>query len=400
MTISRKKTTEILYLVFFALLFCTTSSMPFRTLLLFSIISLSIFVNSSMEFRVKRNRGDATKYIILLFLLSVFTDIYSNGNYQSGIVNLLLFTLIYISVDKYCNNMDTFKKLISVIFLTSFIGGPIIGIYQMATGDFLFPDLETSIYVSYKIFNAQQSNVNYGAVTMQLAFFTALILSSSSSKYKFIYIISAITSAICVILTFSRGAIAATAIALLIIIFYKKKPSVKRWIRGLIVLLLCCVLFSAYYDNIMQFVYSDNVQRVFSQKETSSITDRSQQWEAAIEAFVNGSIFEKFFGYGSTYTSVLTGYSGMSMSAHNIFFGQLSQNGLIGFLLMFATFINGIKKIVKLNKYKIVTLEMCCFIIAIWLSYQLVSIIRWEFLVAVIMFDIYYRIENRQKNMT
>lgn len=399
MIITKKRITEILYYVFFALLFCFDASMPNRSLLLFFIILMSIFVNLNMNLRINMNRGDASKYIIMLYLISVLTDIYSNGNYQSGIINLLLFTLIYISLGKYCDSMDSFKKLIKIVFITTFIGGPIIGIYQMATGNFLYTDSATSIYVNYKIFNAQQSNVNYGALTMQLAFFASLIVSNFS-KHKYLYYTGAIISSVCVILTFSRGAIASTAISLLIIIFYKKKYSVKRWIRVFILVLICGVLFNVYYQNIIGFVYSDNVQNLFSQKEASSLTDRSQQWKAAIDAFMNGNVLQMLFGYGSDYASVLGRYSGESMTAHNIFFGQLSQNGLVGLILIFAVFINGMKKIIKLNKHKIVTLEMCCFMLAIWMSYQLLSLIRWEFLIIIILFDKYFRIINKQRSDT
>ncbi|KZE38886.1 hypothetical protein AV656_08275 [Bhargavaea cecembensis] len=396
MIITRKRITEVLYFLFFVLLFCTTASVPFRSILLFGIIIISILINLNKSLSIRRNRGDATRYIILLYAFAVLTNIYSNGNYQSGIVNLMLLIFMYISLDKYCGNINDFKNLIKIVFITTFIGGPIIGIYQMATGDFLFPvpASENSSYVDYKIFNAQQSNVNYGALTMQVSFFTALILSNSSDKYKLLYYISAIISVICILLTFSRGAIAATAVALLVIILYKKKTTVKSWIRIFWVLLLGTFLLSVYYENIMQFIYSNDVQHLFSQKETSSINDRTQQWEAATEAFLDGSIFQVVFGYGTEYATVLASYSGIPMSAHNIFFGQLTENGLVGFVLMFVVFFNGIKKIIKLNKHSKLALGMCCFMIAIWLTYQLISMIRWEFLVTIILFDIYYRIEN------
>lgn len=400
MTKIKRRIIEILYYIFFILLYSFDSSIKFKTPLLIIIITLTIVININFNSKITINRGNASKYIIILFIISIISNLYSKGNYYSDMTNMTLFILMYVSIDKYCKDIDNFSKLIRVIFVATFIGGPIIGIYQMITGEFLFPDSGNSVYVSFKMFDAKQSNVNYGALTMQIALFTSL-LSASFSKHKTMYYSLSLISFISVVLTFSRGSIGALFIAGLFIIFHKKKASKngRSWIRLFMFVVVCFALFSIYQNDIMNFIYSEEIQILFSRKEQSDISARSQQWKAALQGLINGNIIEILIGYGTEYATILARYSGMMMSAHNIFFGQLSQNGMVGFILIFSVFLKHMSRIIKLNKYKASTLFMSSFIISIWLSYQFLSIIRWEFWICVILFDVYYKIEYKQKQL-
>ena len=64
--------------------------------------------------------------------------------------------------------------------------------------------------------------------------------------------------------------------------------------------------------------------------------------------------FKKFvLGYGSNYPNIVGSISGYYISAHNIFFGHLIQNGIIGCICLISLFVNSIKKSIEILKLMI-----------------------------------------------
>ena len=67
----------------------------------------------------------------------------------------------------------------------------------------------------------------------------------------------------------------------------------------------------------------------------------------------NSGLKNLFLGYGSNYPNIVGSISGYYISAHNIFFGHLIQNGIIGCICLISLFVNSIKKSIEILKLMI-----------------------------------------------
>jgi O-antigen ligase len=124
-------------------------------------------------------------------------------------------------------------------------------------------------------------------------------------------------------------------------------------------------------------------------KNDSILANRSVQWAACIQAFSEGDLFQMLFGYGSNYYVILGRYSMVEMSAHNVFFGQLVQNGLCGLLCMVMLYALGVNSIITIMRNGENRL-IAGLAIALMLSYQMISIITWEFSLTFLLLGLAY----------
>lgn len=178
----------------------------------------------------------------------------------------------------------------------------------------------------------------------------------------------------CVLMSGSRGALIATAIAMLIILVHSGKVNIKTLL--IIVVAGSFVLFISF-QYILPLIPDDVLTRMSLEallKDGGS--GRGDLWTDAIRKIWNGSIFRMLFGYGQYGLTV--GTKGVSQTMHNQFIQQLSNYGIIG-LLLYMILIYKSYKSIRMNcpRYKgaFVGMMVMSFTITMSVAYKILWIL-------------------------
>jgi O-antigen ligase len=123
-----------------------------------------------------------------------------------------------------------------------------------------------------------------------------------------------------------------------------KKLSLKQIITAL--LAIAVLVFGFVYLLETSETFYNRIFDIRNGKQTAAGSGRLLFWKASFDLWFNGNVFELFFGFG--YEGLLDKIgevTGIRVYAHNEFFTQLGQNGLlgvvffIGYLVSLAKFI-------------------------------------------------------------
>lgn len=129
-------------------------------------------------------------------------------------------------------------------------------------------------------------------------------------------------------LTFIRTGYAMFCVGLLFL-FMPKKFSFKQFITAAFALSI--VAFGFFYLLETNEAFYNRIFDIRNGRQTAPGSGRFLFWEASFDLWFNGNLFEIFFGFGfdglvdHIYEAV-----GLRVYAHNEFFTQLGQNGLLG----------------------------------------------------------------------
>ena len=402
MKISIRKIKNIILCTFLILFLVFTGDYPNGRIGIMLILIISLASMSLIAFQGIL-RINSLFVIPSLYFLYNLSDITNGISSSSNIVNLLICIALIITVVQYAYDETDVNKVIKIIFFVFLISGPIIGLYQMATGGFVFPETETSVFYSFKIFNSQQSNENYSALTMVIPAFLSLFLFSQGNNktVRLFFVIISIISFTCLLLTFSRGAIVGAAIALLLLIFSlikHNKDIFKQVTFGKITFIIVLIIvIAALYSYAEQFINSYDVQNLLEKKTTSSLEVRMTQWKSIVMVMMNSGLKNFLVGYGSNYPDIVGGVSGYYISAHNIFLGYLIQNGIVGLVCILFLFFNSIKKSLEIFKTDDFGGKfIAALVLTMWIAYQFVSMVRWELWFSIIVLELYYSSQFKQ----
>lgn len=178
----------------------------------------------------------------------------------------------------------------------------------------------------------------------------------------------------CVLMSGSRGALIATAIAMLITLIHSGKVNIKTLL--IIVVAGSFVLFISF-QYILPLIPDDVLTRMSLEallKDGGS--GRGDLWTDAIRKIWDGSIFRMLFGYGQYGLTV--GTKGVSQTMHNQFIQQLSNYGIIG-LLLYMILIYKSYKSIRMNcpRYKgaFVGMMVMSFTITMSVAYKILWIL-------------------------
>lgn len=383
---------EITLLLAFSI---ASSVVPYRTFLIVGLL----FIGTLLIGKSKVRTSSAIFPLFFLYATNCVSNYIAGNDLFSSIAGLLDVLFAYFCIQGFCEEKKDFDFLVKLMFWPVFIGGPLIGSIQMITGRFVFPTVGDASFIRTMMLNANQSNSNYGALTMMTSLFLALYLSNLG-KNKGLYSALAIWSGITVLLTLSRGAIIATTFVLLLAYLFRTKDkrrnkNMKDVVFVLIFILIVLVFYSAIYDWIRSYIESRDLQLLLQYKETSTFDGRLAQWKASLQAFTDANLAQKLLGYGDNYYLKLGEYSSFYRTAHNIFFGQLAENGIIGFLCSVILYGGIVKKIFHLHKWEAHLSWITSWALGIMIAYLLISIIGWEFWLAIFALDTYYYIIER-----
>lgn len=160
-------------------------------------------------------------------------------------------------------------------------------------------------------------------------------------------------------LTFIRTGYAMFCIGALFL-FMPKKFSVKQIITAS--LALSVLVFGFFYLLETNEAFYNRIFDIRNGKQTAAGSGRFLFWKAAFDLWFNGNIFELFFGFGfdglvdHIYKAV-----GLRVYAHNEFFTQLGQNGLLGVIFFIGYLVSLFKFIWERRKRPSYRLGMAIF---------------------------------------
>lgn len=225
-----------------------------------------------------------------------------------------------------------------------------------------------------------------------------------------------------------------TTFSILIILYYNSNFEIKkinRWLNNLIVVFGIYIVYMTYVrtgyamlllgilvinfpnrlqiKDLFKYVFvliilsyaiyfllennTDFYNRIFDirngrQKEAGS--GRIIFWITAINLWQSGGYFQLLFGYGfENLTSAIFETTGYKVFAHNEFFTQLGQNGLIGVLLLMSFLISLLRYIYKYKNSNYFKLSLAMYFV--YVSLMLTQGGFWfypEFFLAIILFNL------------
>jgi O-antigen ligase len=146
-------------------------------------------------------------------------------------------------------------------------------------------------------------------------------------------------------LTFIRTGYAMFAIGLLFL-YLPKKLSIKQVITTVATISLLIIGF--YYLLETNEIFYNRIFDIRNGKQTAAGSGRLIFWQAAVDLWFNGNLFEIFFGFGfDGLVDKINEVTGIRVYAHNEFFTQLGQNGILGVIFFIGYLVALLKLIWK-----------------------------------------------------
>jgi O-antigen ligase len=391
--ISIDKVIYILLILYFTFIYIIPSTIfPYRPYAI-SIIGIVFFL---MVFLIKQKRiriNYVSVSLVALYVIFILSGLINNdGHLLQNIQKMLQSLLLYFGLSSFIDSEKKLVKSLSIIFYTGIIGGPIIGIFQMISGEYLFPLPVDSLYgenrlIQTVISTATQYNANLVAIQLAVTFFIGLFLINISNKKKILLFILTSISCISIFLTFSRTTIIATVLAMIIYeIRMNKKTSIQvKLLRSSFVFILVIGL-TMNVDIILSKLLNDpNLAFLFRIKGSENVSIRFLQWSAIMDVILNSNLIKFFLGYGGNYVNELGNLTGFYISSHNTFLEILIKNGIIAFIIFVSLYISVFKRIYKMARKDIDYISVLCMIITVLISLQMISSFGTESIILMIL---------------
>ncbi len=179
----------------------------------------------------------------------------------------------------------------------------------------------------------------------------------------------------------------------LVFLFLPKKLSIKQIFYSLLIILILLIGFF-YLLETNEFFYN-RIFDIRNGRQTAAGSGRLLFWKASVDLWFNGNVFEMFFGFG--YEGLLDQIykeTGLRVYAHNEFFTQLGQNGLLGVTFFIGYLIALFKFVWKRRKRPSYPLAMAIFFL--YVSLMMTQGGMW-FELDVLMVFVYVKLEFEQR---
>lgn len=165
-----------------------------------------------------------------------------------------------------------------------------------------------------------------------------LKINSTIIKYKKLNYALLIYGVSLIYLTFVRTGYLMFIVGV-VFLFLPKKLNFKQVMSGLAVFLILGVGFYVLLETNETFY--NRIFDIRNGKQTAAGSGRFLFWMASFELWYNGSVFEMLFGHGF-HDLIMYMYqkTGLPVFAHNEFFTQLGQNGLLGVIFFIGYLIS------------------------------------------------------------
>lgn len=148
-------------------------------------------------------------------------------------------------------------------------------------------------------------------------------------------------------LTFVRTGYAMFVVGLFVL-YIPQNLNVKQIIGSVFVLLI--VSFGFNYLLETNELFYNRIFDIRNGQQTSVGSGRLVFWEAAVDLWLNGNYFQLLFGHGfEGLTQKMYDVTGLRIYAHNEFFTQLGQNGLLG-VFFFIGYLFSLFKFIRIRR--------------------------------------------------
>tara|TARA_R110001592_G_scaffold156791_8_gene387484 strand:+ start:729 stop:1925 length:1197 start_codon:yes stop_codon:yes gene_type:complete len=289
-------------------------------LFLFLIWQVLIKTNDKKLGMIKWSYARATKNLVTAnFSVSYFY----------GIVDFIRYMMFPLMFEYAYRNIKSIRKLDKMLLgFAQFIilsGIPFsLGILESKAEDAQsFIDFDSYIGMFQNTHGASITTTT--AVLILMAF---LKVNSTIITYKKLNYALLIYGISLIYLTFVRTGYLMFIVGV-VFLFLPKKLNFKQVMSGLAVFLILGVGFYVLLETNETFY--NRIFDIRNGKQTAAGSGRFLFWMASFELWYNGSVFEMIFGHGF-HDLIMYMYqkTGLPVFAHNEFFTQLGQNGLLG----------------------------------------------------------------------
>ena len=207
---------------------------------------------------------------------------------------------------------------------------------------------DTVDYESFGTFSGMFQNTHGAAITTTTAVLIMIaFLKAKSSIIKYTKLNYAIVAfgIYLVYLTYVRTGYAMLAIGL-VFLFLPKKLSIKQIATATLTVSVLAVGF--FYLLETNETFYNRIFDIRNGKQTAAGSGRLIFWQTAVELWYSGNLFEMLFGFGyDALVDKIKEATGIRVYAHNEFFTQLGQNGVLGIVFFFGYLISLFKFIWK-----------------------------------------------------
>ncbi len=281
-------------------------------------------------------------------------------SYISGIIDFIrymMFPLMYeFAIDKIKNIKSLDKILLGFAQFVIVSGVPfVLGLMKSKATD-------TVLYDGLDSYSGMFQNSHGAAITTTTAvliLMAFLKMKSSIIRYTVLNYLILVFGIYVVYLTFIRTGYAMLAIGV-VILFLPKKLNIRQIFGGLA--MFAVLIFGFMYLLETSESFYNRIFDIRNGQKTAAGSGRLLFWKASVDLWFNGNIFELFFGFGydglvdHIYKAV-----GLRVFAHNEFFTQLGQNGLLGIVFFIGYLISLFKFIWKRRMYPSYRLAIAIF---------------------------------------
>jgi O-antigen ligase len=260
-------------------------------------------------------------------------------SYFYGIVDFIRYMMFPLMFEYAYRNIKNIRKLDKILLgFAQFIilsGIPFsLGILESKAEDAQsFIDFDSYIGMFQNTHGASITTTT--AVLILMAY---LKINSTIIKYKKLNYALLIYGVTLIYLTFVRTGYLMFIVGV-VFLFLPKKLNFKQVMSGLAVFLILGVGFYVLLETNETFY--NRIFDIRNGKQTAAGSGRFLFWMASFELWYNGSVFEMLFGHGF-HDLIMYMYqkTGLPVFAHNEFFTQLGQNGLLGVIFFIGYLIS------------------------------------------------------------
>jgi hypothetical protein len=270
-------------------------------------------------------------------------------SYVAGIIDFvryMMFPLMYEFVSLKIKDLKSLDKILLGFAQFIIISGIpfVLGVMRSKAKDAI-------LYEDFDSYAGMFQNTHGAAITTTTAVLILLAflkLNTSIIKYKKLNYALLAFGVYLIYLTFIRTGYAMFFIGL-VFIFIPKKISFKQILTATVAVAI--LIFGFVYLLETSETFYNRIFDIRNGKQTAAGSGRLLFWQASFDLWFNGNVFEIFFGFG--YEGLLDKIgevTGIRVYAHNEFFTQLGQNGLLGIVFFIGYLASLLKFIWKRRK--------------------------------------------------
>lgn len=354
------------------------------------------YIFTGVEPVVNTYKASFLKYLYFIFWLDALANILVWSRPLNHVIYAIQYSLMLSTISKFCTDKEGFDIVSKLVLLPAFLAGPVIGTIQLVNGGYVFGvESNDAAFIATVMSDAKHGNANYTAIMMLLCLVLFIYLFLRENKY--IYLIGGIFSLGCLILTYSRTAIAATVgvLVIFLILFFRmregqdySKISIKTFVFLIIAVAVIIFALPFIENAVTDYLNTSDIQTIIRYKQNDEIDNRTIQWMASVKAILQNGVLHFLFGFGDEAYEAMAQVGGTAASSHNFIFGRIVETGILGGICAIALYL---KAIINMAKY---WKKMCLYekwvslgTLAMLLCYLMISIIYWELLIILTLYN-------------